>query len=145
MNRHRLVILIMTGVVVSVIVSRYITHPSRASQSCKTHHDSYRVESLDVHDKTYTLLVADSPSRWRYGLMNIRNKREICGHDGMVFYFPIAVPQTFWNKNTLVDLQVYWMNKGTIIGETMLPSVTDSGVQTITSPDAADTVVEIIR
>lgn len=92
-----------------------------------------------------TLLVADSPAKWEYGLMNVKNKNDICGHDGMIFTFPIAMPQTFWNKNTLVDLDIYWMKGGKKVGQDRLPAITRSGLTTVSSPEAVDRVIEIIR
>ena len=122
-----------------------------SSHSCKTHHDTYQVKSSkfprlrDEQFSSFKLLVADSPAKWEYGLMNVKSKKDICGHDGMIFTFPIAMPQTFWNKNTLVDLDIYWMNGEKKIGQSQLPAITKSGLTTVSSPEAVDRVVEIIR
>ena len=92
-----------------------------------------------------SVLVADTPSKWEYGLMNIQDKRDICGHDGMICTFPIALPQIFWNKNTLVDLDIYWMKGGKKVAEGRLSAITKSGIETIASPGSVDAVIEIIH
>ncbi len=118
---------------------------SKEGSKCTTHHDTYQVISSKFQVPSPELLVADSPAKWEYGLMNVRSKKDICGHDGMIFTFPIAMPQTFWNKNTLVDLDIYWMKGKKIVGQSQLPAITKSGLTTISSPMAVDKVVEIIR
>jgi uncharacterized membrane protein (UPF0127 family) len=77
--------------------------------------------------------------------MDVRGTDDICGYDGMIFTFPLATPQTFWNKNTLVDLDIYWMKGEMKVGQNQLPAITKSGLTTISSPMAVDRVVEIIR
>ena len=77
--------------------------------------------------------------------MNVKSKQDICGNDGMIFTFPIAMPQTFWNKNTLVDLDIYWMKGDKKVGQSKLLAITKSGLTTVSSPEAVDRVVEIIR
>ena len=122
-----------------------------SSHSCKTHHDTYQVISSKfprLRDEQFSsskLLVADSPAKWEYGLMNVKSKKDICGYDGMIFTFPIAMPQTFWNKNTLVDLDIYWMKGEKKVGQSKLPAIAKSGLTTISSPEAVDRVVEIMR
>jgi uncharacterized membrane protein (UPF0127 family) len=77
--------------------------------------------------------------------MNVKSKQDICGHDGMVFTFPIALPQTFWNKDTLVDLDMYWMRGDEIVGQDILPAITKSGIKTVSSLEPVDRVVEVLR
>lgn len=107
--------------------------------------ESYAVEEHTIESRQYTLLVADTPQKWQRGLMDVRGKDDICGYDGMIFTFPLATPQTFWNKNTLVDLDIYWMKGKKVVGQSQLPAITKSGLTTISSPMAVDKVVEIIR
>lgn len=117
----------------------------RNARSCKTHQGNYQVRTEQIEKKYYTLLIADIPAKWEYGLMNIKNKKDICGYDGMVFDFPIAIPQTFWNKNTYLDLEVVWMNGDKVEGTSMLKSITSAGPQTISSPVAVKKVIELVK
>jgi len=118
---------------------------NRTLVSCKTHHETYDVKESTIESTNFNVLVADSPAKWEYGLMNVKSKKDICGHDGMIFTFPIAMPQTFWNKNTLIDLDIYWMKGDKQVGQSKLPAVTKSGLTTVSSSEAVDRVVEIIR
>lgn len=98
--------------------------------------------SYTLEGKTYTLLVADTPDEQSQGLMNIRKKD---GFDGMIFKFPNKEYRIFWNKNTYVPLDLYWIRDGKVIGKTPLPSIEETGeVMSVYSPSEADTVIEII-
>ena len=35
----------------------------------------------------------------------------------MIFIFPDKERQTFWNKNTYLDLDIYWMNDDKVVGK----------------------------
>ena len=102
---------------------------------------SYRLSSAD-----YRLLLADTPEKWEKGLMYVKNKSDIGGLDGMIFIFPTSEIKSFWNKNTLSHLTLYWIHNKIILGTSDMPSVTESGtIQTFSSPAPADTVIEIIE
>lgn len=99
--------------------------------------------SYTLQNKTYNLLVADSPEEWSTGLMHVTKKD---GFDGMLFIFPDYSLRTFWNKNTLVDLDVYWIKDDTVVGKSDLPSITKTkSVVTVGSPSEVNKVVEIIK
>ena len=98
----------------------------------------YTLEGKKVH-----LLVADSDDEREKGLMYYR---ELKGADGMIFYFPKSDIQYFWNKNTYMDLDVYWLQDDKVIGKDFLPSIEKSKtVVTIDSPKPANAVIEIPR
>ncbi len=146
MNRRNVVIGLLLLIIGVLFVFSNLRRTTLVSgESCNTHHDRYSVITYNLPPKTYKLLLADSPAKWEYGLMNVKSKKDICGHDGMIFTFPIAMPQTFWNKNTLVDLDIYWMKGDKKVGQDKLPTITKSGLTTVSSPEAVDRVVEIIK
>lgn len=146
MNRRRVIIVLLFLLIGAVLVFSNVQRLTIEQGSlCKTHHDTYQVISSKFQIPSSTLLVADSPAKWEYGLMNVKNKNDICGHDGMIFTFPIAMPQTFWNKNTLVDLDIYWMKGEKKVGQGTLPAITRAGLTTVSSPEAVDRVVEIVQ
>ena len=94
----------------------------------------------------YHLLVADSPEKWEQGLMYVRNKEDIGGLDGMLFQFPNKKLRTFWNKNTVSNLELYWIDGDKIVGTSKLPAIGESDeVIIISSPREVDKVVEIIH
>ena len=65
--------------------------------------------------------------------------------DGMIFVFPDKQMRSFWNKNTYLDLDLYWMDDEKIIGKSFLPSTLKTKkIITVSSPGKVNQVVEII-
>ncbi|MEI6327086.1 MAG: DUF192 domain-containing protein [Candidatus Roizmanbacteria bacterium] len=113
---------------------------------CTTHHANYEVITYMQQAKNYNLLVADTGEKQEYGLMNVSSKADICGYDGMIFRYTSAQIYPFWNKDTLVNLDLTWRNDVSGYQSTVkLPSVLDQGVQTVSPRAPIDTVIEIIR
>ena len=64
----------------------------------------------------------------------------------MIFLFPDKKPRVFWNKGTLVDLDVYWIFDDKVVGRDFLPSIKKSfGVVYVSSPVPVNKVIEIIK
>jgi uncharacterized membrane protein (UPF0127 family) len=98
--------------------------------------------NFKIENKTYKLLIADSIGEWTKGLMNIK---ELKGADGMIFIFKDKQFRTFWNKNTYLNLEVYWILNEKVIGKSYLPSINESkGVIYVNSPAPVDKVVELV-
>ena len=90
--------------------------------------------------KSYKLLIADTPQKWEKGLMNFR---KLDGVSGMIFLFPDKQYRSFWNKNTLMNLDLYWLDDDKILGRSYLPSIEISnGVVIVNSPVPANKVIE---
>ncbi|GAB4218729.1 MAG: hypothetical protein Fur009_1170 [Candidatus Microgenomates bacterium] len=99
-----------------------------------------------IDDKTYNLLTAKNQDEWEKGLMFYKNKKELNGADGMIFIFPDKKIRYFWNKNTYLDLDVYWLADEKIIGKDYLPSVLKTkNPYVISSKEKVNKVVEIIK
>ncbi len=97
--------------------------------------------SYILNGKSYQLLTAKTPQKWEKGLMNYR---KLDGADGMMFIFPDKKIRSFWNKNTFMDLRLYWFNDNTVIGESFLPSIEKSKeIVIVTSPSEANRVIEL--
>jgi len=106
--------------------------------------ENYKVENLNIEGTDYKVVVADTPQNREKGLMFVRDRTE--EFDGMVFRFQDQETRNFWNKNTFVDLKLYWMLDGEVIGTSDLPSIERSQeIVTVLSSGPADTVVEIIQ
>lgn len=106
----------------------------------------YDKTNFKLSTSNLQLLVADTPEKWERGLMFVTNKNDIGGSDGMIFNFPDSQMRTFWNKNTLSDLALYWIANGKVIGASDLPSITKTKtIITVSSPGKADTVIEIVK
>ena len=55
----------------------------------------------------FTVEIADEPGEWRRGLM----ERPVLAPDaGMLFIFPKAAPRTFWMMNTLIRLDILFID-----------------------------------
>lgn len=103
----------------------------------------YKVIKYSLNNKQYKFLVADSSEKWVKGLMDVRRLDNL---DGMIFVFPTAEQKSFWNENTYVDLDIYWIKKGKVVGRSFLPSIEKSKKKVIiNSPQPVDTVIEFIK
>jgi len=101
------------------------------------------VIKYEIEGQTFELLAADSEDEWVAGLMNVR---ELDNADGMMFIFPDKQKRTFWNKDTFVDLDVYWILDDKVVGRDFLPSIEKSnGFVYISSPVSVNKVAEIIK
>jgi uncharacterized membrane protein (UPF0127 family) len=99
-----------------------------------------------IEGKSYKLLIAKTIFEHQKGLMFYRSKKELKGADGMIFIFPDKNYRTFWNKNTFLDLDVYWIDGDRIVGKDFLPSIEKTKeIFTINSPKPVNKVVEIVR
>lgn len=100
--------------------------------------------SYNIDGKSYYLLEAKNPADWIKGLMFYKSKSELKGADGMMFIFPIKQKQSFWNENTYLNLEIYWMDGETVIGKSYLPSIlTTKTPFTVNSQGPVDRVAEI--
>jgi uncharacterized membrane protein (UPF0127 family) len=103
----------------------------------------YKVVKYSLKNKQYKFLVADTSEKWVKGLMDVRKLDNL---DGMIFMFPSAEPKSFWNENTYVDLDIYWIKKGKVVGQSFLPSIEKSKSRVIiSSPEPVDTVIEFVK
>jgi|SRR3989344_779539 len=126
-----ILILLVIGVVVFTAYMRE-TNPLSA----------YETKTLRIGETSLEVLVADTEEKRTKGLMNVT---EFADDTGMLFIFPDASSRTFWNKNTLIPLDIIWIAGGRVAGVSSLPSITQSGNQIVSmpSPDAVDWVVEV--
>lgn len=127
-------IVIIIGVVGVVVFAAYMRETNPLS--------AYESKILQIGDAKIKVLIADTQEKRTKGLMGVT---ELVADVGMLFVFPDASPRTFWNKNTLIPLDLIWIASGRVIGVSSLPSITQSGNQIISlpSPDAADWVLEV--
>ena len=117
-----------------------------SNQAQNQNFSNYQTTNYLLLATNYLLLVADSPEKWEKGLMFVKNKQDIGGADGMIFLFPDKKPRTFWNKNTLVDLNLYWLEDDNLVGKSLLTSIEKTReVVTVSSPKAVNKVIELIR
>lgn len=99
-----------------------------------------------INNKNYCLLTANNQGEWERGLMFYKSKQELKSVDGMIFVFPDKQMRSFWNKDTYLDLDLYWMNDEKVVGKSFLPSILKSKeTVTIKSSEKVNKVVELIK
>ena len=102
-----------------------------------------QAKKYQINNKNYCLLTANNQKEWKRGLMFYKKPVDF---DGMIFIFPEKSIKSFWNENTYMDLDIYWMDGSKVIGKSYLPSIFKSKtIFTVDSKKAVDRVVEIIK
>lgn len=95
--------------------------------------------TLKIGNSLLAVELARTPEEHARGLMY----RETLAEDrGMLFLFSESREQVFWNKNTFIALDIIWARNKKIIGISKLQAMAD-GLQTITSPEPVDSVLEV--
>jgi len=102
-----------------------------------------QAKKYSINNKNYCLLIADNQDEWEKGLMFYKKPLDF---DGMIFIFPDKRVRSFWNKNTYLDLDLYWMDEDKVVNKSYLPSILKSKIIVIVdSKEKVDKVVEIIK
>ncbi len=102
-----------------------------------------KAKIYQINSKNYCLLTADNQEQWERGLMFYKKPVDF---DGMIFIFSDKRERRFWNKNTYLDLDIYWLDENMVVGKVFLPSIEKSKeTVTIDSSKAVNKVIEIIK
>lgn len=122
--------------IILVVVIVVLLFQLKSNQTVKT-------QDYKLQGKIYRLLTAKTPEEWEKGLMFVRSKRDF---DGMLFIFPDNRIRTFWNKNTFMNLRVYWLKDDEVVEVSELPSIEKTKeIKTVSSPEEVNKVIEIIE
>ena len=104
---------------------------------------SEKLLPYELEGKIYLLREAKTPEEWQKGLMFVQKPVD---YDGMIFIFPDKQIRSFWNQNTFVNLDIYWLEDDKIVKKEYLESITELGrVKIIQSPSPVNKVIEIIK
>lgn len=110
--------------------------------------DSYTLDSLvgyttariGVGGRSITVWIADTPEKQTHGLMGIMHLKD---DTGMLFVFADTVQQVFWNKDTLVDLDILWINNSRVVGISHLPKQIGKDTVRVASQGIVEMVLEV--
>lgn len=103
---------------------------------------SFLALAKDMQFPPCRLMVADTSQKQEKGLMGYRY---LVGYDGMAFVYKDKRIRHFWNKNTYLELDLYWIEDNKLVGRSYLPSVDKAGIVIVSSPGPVDAVVELIK
>jgi len=104
---------------------------------------SERLVPYELENKIYLFREAKTKEEWQRGLMFVKKPVD---YDGMIFIFPDKQIRSFWNQNTYLDLEVYWLDDDKIIKKDNLPSIIKTQKPLIiTSPKPVNKVIEVIK
>lgn len=90
------------------------------------------METIYLGGRTLEVKIADDNFERQQGLQGVA---ELGGYDGMLFVFDSGGSVSFWNKNTLLDLDLVWIREGKVTGVSFLPRERERGLVTLASPE----------
>jgi uncharacterized membrane protein (UPF0127 family) len=99
---------------------------------------------IKIKDQEFILEVAKTIPQKSKGLMN---RDHLCQNCGMIFVSSFDIPQIFWMKNTLIPLDIIFVNsQGKVINiatATPEPGVTDTKLKLYQSDSPSKYVIEL--
>jgi uncharacterized protein len=84
--------------------------------------------------------LAKIESAWQKGLSG---RKSLPPQTGMLFLFPSPDIYSFWMKDTLIPLDIIWLNNKQVVDLTTLEPATADHIPQYTPTSEADTVLEI--
>lgn len=97
------------------------------------------IRPLHVGEGLIRVKVAKTPEERAKGLQYVSSLGE---NEGMLFVFGNPEKVSFWNKNTLIDLDLVWVRDFQVLGTAFLPKEAERGIVTADSPDKVNFVIE---
>lgn len=100
----------------------------------------HKTATVTIGNKRYSVELALTDSERQKGLSN----RTSLGIDkGMLFVFPDANIWSFWMKDTLIPLDIIWLNDNIIVEMTTLSKETSDNIPRYTPKNKANRVLEL--
>lgn len=98
MSKTFILILTIPLIIVGVLIWRLLTYvPANPN-----------IITLKIKDQNYQIELAKTTAQQRIGLSN---RTSLCPNCGMLFTFGFETQLPFWMKNTLIPLDMIWLDK----------------------------------
>lgn len=98
------------------------------------------VISLAINGHTFAIEVAQSPEELQEGLMY---RDDLSENQGMLFVFPVSKKRRFWMKNTLISLDLLYLDENKII-TAIYPSNQPKSLKSLRSRGKAKYALELL-
>lgn len=97
-------------------------------------------KEISVGSQKLSVWIADTPALQQHGLMSVTHMADT---EGMLFVFNSNSVKSFWNKNTLLDLDIVWVAGDRVVGVSALSNEPAHGIVYVESPTAVDAALEV--
>jgi len=109
MKKTTLLILIILSIILLTILSlKYISNPLTRNTIKENTISNQTQNTVCFKEKCISLEIAQTPQQRARGLMFRKNLDE---NQGMLFIFENSAFHSFWMKNTLIPLDIIWINE----------------------------------
>ncbi len=99
------------------------------------------LHTITIANQTFSVELADSPDERSRGLMG---RVVLAKKQGMLFVFEDSAPRSFWNQDTLIPLDVIFIDQGRVVAVEQLPKFDPAvGPITVTPEFPAQYVLEL--
>ena len=88
-------------------------------------------KTIKINQEDFTVEIATTPSQLSRGLSN---RKELCQNCGMLFVFPNSQILTFWMKDTLIPLDMIFIDQNKKIVNIVTAKVGDLSIKYSTTP-----------
>ena len=127
-----LIILLLLLIYLSTYLYRHFTRPTALKTIKQT-----------IAGQEFTLEIADTPYLLAKGLSN---RHQLCPNCGMLFIFPFLAHQSFWMKDTLIPLDMIFIDQNQQISDIFTaqpePNTADSQLKKYTGSRPSKYVIE---
>lgn len=99
-----IIIIALLVMIILTISTLLISHSNKFSNS----QTNQEISEVCIQESCFKVELAETPEERAIGLMN---RTFLAGDNGMLFIFPKSGYYGFWMKNTLIPLDIIWINE----------------------------------